>query len=290
MSARGFSEYLPIMAVKSANASNQAPPNGVGENSNSAIPAPTVEVPIRRALSFDTTNTTAIGNSSSIASIISICNTSLYTVNPAFGSGNFNLKALKLEHWSNATTLEDTAEIEFTGSFNIYDHACNAQPNLNFSLPSQLGTVTSLSINGTSYTPANRVFLNTSSHNQRNQQDNWTQDAGDYVFLMMTTREHLPPTGTTSASPGTDHFDISMSWKAADSGQGAPGVRGDALGFAISDSDGAATSGQAPRLGWSRRSPTYASGMTNWQVEDAPSPSHSGRTVSGYFVISGIPR
>jgi len=285
MSARGFSEYLPIMAVKSANASTAAPPNGVGENANSAIPAPSVEVPIRRALSFDTTNTTAIGNTSSIASIISICDTSRYTVNPAFGSGNFNLKALKLEHWSNQTTLEDIAEIEFSGSFNIYDHACNAQPNLNYGLPSQLGTVTSLTINGTSYTPANRVFLNTSTYNARDKADNWADDSGDYVFLMMTSRTH----GTNQQTTSTDSLDNQMANTLSDPSPG-PNTVGDALAFGISDSDGAASSGQAPRLGWSRRNPSYASGMTNWQVSDAPSPSHSGRTVSGYFVISGIPR
>jgi len=244
------------------------------------------EQPMQRALSFDTTNTTELDGTESTSSILSIMDTSLYTCNSDFGSGGETINAIKLIHYDSDKNLENEGEFAFNGSsFNIYDHACNALPNTyntsnsNFDHPSQMGTITSASLDGTAITPAsgkslkNHIFVNVStwaSNSNSNSYSSWSNDSGDYCFLGITDRN--------THYSGADNLDT-----------GWATTKG--LAFGISDSDGRANiSGTQypPRTlnyGINRRSYSYASLCTNWTQRDIT--SHSGNTNSGYFVVYG---
>jgi len=244
------------------------------------------EQPLQRALSFDTTNTTELDGTESTSSILSIMDTSYYTCNSDFGTGGETISAIKLVHYDSDGNLENEGEFAFNGtSFNIYDHACNVLPgtwnstNNNFDHPSQMGTITSASLDGTAISPAtgkslkNHVFVNVSSYSgvSGNSTDSsWSRDSGDYVFLGITDYN--------GHSSSTDSLDTSWA-----------NTKG--LAFGHSDSDGRANiSGTQypPRTlnyGINRRSYSYASLHTNWTQDNWT--SHSGQTTSGYFIVYG---
>lgn len=246
------------------------------------------EQPMQRALSFDTANTTELDGTETTSAILTIMDTSLYTCNSDFGTGGETISAIKLIHYDSNKALKNQAEFAFNGtSFNIYDHACNALPNLgpnntnnnSFDHPSQMGTITSASLDGTSITPAsgktfkNHVFVNVSSYSGSlgtSTHSSWTVDDGDYCFLGVTDKDNH--------TAGTDQLDTALAT-----------TKG--LAFGISDSDGRATvSGTQypPRTltyGINRRSYGYHSLCTNWVQRDQT--NHSGGTTSGYFLVYG---
>ena len=228
------------------------------------------EQPMQRALSFDTNNTTALDGTETTSAILSIMDTSMYTCNPDFGgSGNY-ISGIKLEHYNTSGSLLNYGEFLFNGStFNIYDHACNVAPSYfatasgggTYTHPTQMGTITSASLDGVNVTPGsgialeNMVIVNCSSYttaSTNNTVSSWANDSGDYCFL------GISDTGRNSS--GDDSLDTSFAT-----------TKG--LAFGISDSDGVAPCDpvgsnyvrQAPRvigLGIGRRNSGYKKFMT----------------------------
>ena len=247
-----------------------------------------IEQPLQRAISFNTSDTTELDGTESTSAILSIMDTSYYTCNSDFGTGGETINAIKIVHFNTNGTVKNEGEFAFSGSsFNIYDHLCNALPNAfdstnsEYTLPSQMGTLTSASLDGTAITPSgsytlqNHVFVNGSSYSgalQSNSTSSWSNDNGDYCFLGITDLAH--PTANS------DSLDNNFAT-----------TKG--LAFGITDSDGRATvSGvqYPPRtisLGLHRRLTNYHSLCTNWQQQD--NNYHGGHTETGYFIVYGKP-
>jgi len=261
--------YYPMFGVKA------------GSYSGNTIGSAEPELSFRRAISFDTTNTTDLNGSESLSTLISRIDNDGYICDSSFGASGFNISGIKIRHYaSNGTTLEDEAEFTFTGtSFNIYDDACNDPTNIGFGIPSALGTISTATINGTSVvasgSASDHIMVNASTHPNRNGSDNWGSDLGDYCFLGVSDKKlntiDYPYGG--NGSYGSDGLDV---YFATTNG----------LAFGISDSDGAPSSSQTVREGISRRSSSYYSLLTNWQVQDS-STGHGGRTTTGYFIVYG---
>tara|TARA_Y100000401_G_scaffold101260_1_gene90703 strand:- start:810 stop:1733 length:924 start_codon:yes stop_codon:yes gene_type:complete len=276
--------FYPIFAVKLFAASSSEKTDISSNPANSSK----IEQPLQRALSFDTSNTTGLNGTETTSAILTICDTSYYTCNSDFGTGGETISAIKIIHYDTSKTLKNQGEFAFNGSsFNIYDHACNVLPSTyntsssNFDHPSQLGTITSASLDGTSITPAsgktlkNHILVNVSTYaggSGGNNYSSWSNDSGDYCFLGITDK------GTHANS--TDGLDT-----------GFATTKG--LAFGISDSDGRAsvlpaTTQYPPKTinyGINRRNSGYHSLHTNWTQRDVT--SHSGNTTSGYFVVYG---
>lgn len=257
--------YYPMFGVKAANYSGNTQ-NGTAEP----------ELSFRRALSFDTTNTTDLDGTESLSTLISRIDNDGYICDSSFGASGFDISGIKIRHYaSNGTTLEDEAEFTFTGtSFNIYDDACNVQTNLAWANPSALGTISTATINGTSvvgssYSAGDYVLVNSSSSNSRGGSDGWLSDNADYCFLGVSDKR----LNSSVFGSNSDSLDTGF---AATNG----------LVFGISDSDGAPSSGQAVREGFSRRNSSYYSLLTNWQVY-SNAPGHGGKTLTGYFIVYG---
>ena len=267
-------EWYPMWAFKN---SDQA-------NSSGNISPPTsahgsfgkMEEPVRRCLSFDTTNTTELNGTETISEIITIldaASNNRYTCNSAFASGGKNIDGLKIKHVDSSGSIYNIAYCLFNGSaFNIYDHACNAATNLNYGLPSQMGSVTEAKIStsggGGYYTVANtNVYVNSSSHDIRTGTADWASDGGDYCFLGISDKHH------TSAS--SDSFD------------GAGFATSNGLAFGISDSDGTPSNSQPPRTGITRRTTYYSSLMSNKMEAGGTNIGHCGDCVIGYFIVEG---
>ena len=250
--------YYPIFCFKANDDSNSPDPPG--------IPSVNCGIPFRRMLSFDTANTQQFNENNSRADIFAICDTYIYTCNP--GMRQRSLSGVKLEHWqSSGTTMYNDAEVLFNGSaFNIYDHACNASTNLGNSLPSQMGSITLARVNSTSTTSSGQVFVNCSNNTSRVGTDGWTSDSGDYCFFGISDRPN--------AANANDNLDKEF-------------ATNEGIAFGISDSDGCPASGQAPRLGWSKRSTGYLSAFTNWQQRDEGLNPNGGATSYGYFILYG---
>ncbi len=245
------------------------------------------ERPLQRALSFDTTNTTELDGTELTSSVLSIMDTSYYTCNSDFGTGGEYISAIKIEHYDSSKNLKNYGEFAFNGSsFNIYDHACNALPNIYngssevYSLPSQMGTITSASLDGTAISVASGktiqhyIVVNTSTYAGTVGSDttsSWTRDSGDYCFLGISDKNLV-----ALSSDSLDYLFATTK----------------GLAFGISDSDGRATvSGtQYPvrtlNLGINRRYYGYYSLHTNWASRNYAN-NHSGQTSSGYFLVSG---
>lgn len=268
--------YYPMFAIKAAN------------DTNVAIPAANTEVPMRRALSFDTNNTTVLNGSESISQIITILNASKYTCNPDFGSGGAYISGIMIRHYDSTGTLESSGEASFTFSnttFNIYDDACNAPairtpPNTNVgSVTKACGTITSVYLDN--YSGSNpQVYLNQSTANvTHSSQEGWSQDSGDYCFIGVGTKVH---------AQNSDSLDNSFS---NDNGQsGTSRVYEPGLAFGISDSDGSGTINSTPREGISRRADGYPSLVTNYRALSntlSGSAGHSGSSDTGYFIVYG---
>lgn len=254
-------QYYPMFAIDTANY-NQGP-------LNTADP----ELSFRRMLSFDISNTTDLIGNESLAQIKTIVDTNGYACDSSFANGGHNINGIKIKHYqSDFSTLEDEAEFTFTGTnFNIYDDACNAVTNAALGHPTDLGTVLTATINGNSVVQTGKsagdyVYVNGSTvAGTANGGDGWSTDQGDYLFLGVSDRDR----GWFGGS--SDSLDTSYSGY-------------DGLAFGISDSDGRPSSGQTPREGISRRS-SYPSLLTNWQSKNGT--GHSGRTISGYFIVYG---
>lgn len=281
-------DFYPMFGVKL----------NIGDSDISSNPANStkVEQPMQRALSFNTTNTTELDGTETFSTIKTILDTSLYTCNPDFGASGNYISAIKLEHYNTSGTLLNYGEFSFNGTtFNIYDHACNALPNVfnnasganYYNTPSQLGTITSASLDGVSISPTNSptntlknyVIVNCSSKNlaggSTNTYSSWSDDQGDYCFLGVTDTSHH--------NSGSDQLD-----------NGFATTKG--LAFGISDSDGVARTDPLgnfyvqypPRettYGINRRTASYTSLCTNWGQRD--NQSHSGQTHFGYFLVHG---
>ena len=262
-------QYFPMFAIKLFNAGGTGggnPPTG-----NTDI----CEIPMRRALSFDTGNTTELTGSETMSEIVSILDTSKYTCNSQFK--NLNINGIKIEHWQNSSTKYNDAEVTFNGTgFNIYDHACNTGANLfvlnGNKFPSQIGNITALYLDGASQsTTAYKFFVNHSTATATAGTGGWQADTGDYCFLGISDKAH-----NTAAN---DVLDTEFATSKG-------------LAFGISDSNGGDVVGgvqQTPREGISRRWNSYYSLFTNWQEKDSSiSPiSHSGNTTSGYAIVRG---
>lgn len=263
-------DYYPMFAVKAFNE------KGTG-TTPVALPSANTETPMRRALSFDTTNTTALTGSETISTICGILDTSKYTCNPTFKDSTTTISSIRILHYSDSSTLHAYCGFLFNGSaFNIYDHACNATPEGVYGLPSQLGSITDAwvgpNLSGTTVANTN-VYVNCSSHNTGGGTTaNWTSDAGDYCFLGVSDKHH--------ETVSSDALDKEFATN-----------RG--VAFGISDSDG--LYGTKPKDGIGRRSNGYASLVTDWtkkdgnanSTHDASQGNHSGNTGSGYWIVSG---
>jgi len=274
-------EFYPMFGVKLDNAASS------GDISTNPANDTKAEQPMQRALSFDTANTTELDGTETFSAIKTILDTSLYTCNSDFGASGNYISAIKLEHYNSSGTLLNYGEFAFDGSsFNIYDHACNALPSAfgaqyggRYTPPSQMGSITSASLDGNSISISgtngiySHVIVNCSSKNSiggSHSNSSWSNDYGDYCFLGITD--------TIQESANSDGLD-----------NGFATTKG--LAFGISDSDGVAAVNSVrypPRtinLGINRRSTAYRSLCTNWQQRDYT--GHGGNTFSGYFLVYG---
>ena len=268
--------YYPMFAVKALDADQQT------------IPSNDCEVPMRRALSFDTNNTSPLYGNETVSDIINILDDHKYTCNPDFGASGNKISGIMIRHYQSNGSLYTGGQGSFefdSTNFNIYDNACNATavpspgPDGTGSMDDATracGNISNVALsdlpvgwNGVLY-----AYLNQSSQRDGEAQANglgWGSDNGDYAFIAICTREHMTD---------TDTLDSQLS----DSNTTNPG-----LAFGISDSDGRGTTSETtPREGISRRSDTYESLLTNCLSEKAGHESaHGGHTVEGYFIVYG---
>ena len=271
--------YYPMFAVKLF--------SGKNDTTNNPPDSSNIEIPMRRALQFDESNTTTLNGSETNAEIKTILDASKYTCNPTFKASSTTIKAIKISHFlasGSSLSLQNYGEFAFNGSaFNIYDHACNAETNISYGKPSQMGSITSGNLDGNAISvsvgssPAN-VFVNMSTHISRSGNNFWGSDNGDYCFLGISDK--------TTSGNNSDALDKEMA-------NNTP--IGRAMAFGISDSDGTPTSGQKVKDGISRRGNGYWSLCTNWRYKNANTNGtidnaltvHSGSTITGYFVVYG---
>tara|TARA_R100001463_G_scaffold6055_2_gene20034 strand:- start:240 stop:1082 length:843 start_codon:yes stop_codon:yes gene_type:complete len=249
-------QWYPMFAVKAF------------QTGSGGIPDADCEIPMRRALQFDTTNTTALTGTESLSTILGILDTSKYTCNAAFKTSTTYISGFQIKHYENATTLHDECETTWNGTgFNIYDHACNAATNLSYALPSQIGTVQTATVNGTDLLSANTqpLMINASTCGSRTGSDNWLSDNGDYCFLGVFDLNAL------TFGNNSDNLDVYNAL--------------DYIAFGISDSDGAPSSSQTPMNGISRRASGYKSLVTN--NRERTHYIHSGGSTTGYFLVYG---
>ena len=252
--------FYPMFAIKIINAVNQGsiPP----------IDSVDCEIPMHRALQFDETNTTVLDGSETDSAIKTILDTSKYTINPKFKESATKISGFRLEHWNTSmTSIYNFVEAYWDGTgFNIYTHACTQPANLLYGLPSQVGSITSCNCDGNSISsPWDHVYINCSSKNTRNGQDNWASDGGDYCFMGVSDFHHT--------AQDSDSFDTQWATNYG-------------IAWGLSDSDGVPSSNQAPMNGISRRHKSYKTLITNWQEKDS-TVSHCGNTISGYLQIKG---
>lgn len=259
--------YYPMFAVKAIDVDNQA------------IPSNDCEVPMRRALSFDTANTTELDGTESVSEIISILDTSKYTCNSDFGASGNKISGIMIRHYQSNGTLYSGGEASFefdSTNFNIYDNACNttalagpSSGNLD-DVTRACGTISNVQLSG--HTGTAYAWVNQSTDKDAAPSTvGWASDGGDYCFLGVGTFNH---------ATDVDSFDSNFSGN----NNTNPG-----LAFGISDSDGRGTSGETtPREGISRRTQSYISLVTNCLVEKSGEEgAHSGHTVEGYFIVYG---
>ena len=268
--------YYPMFAVK--------PIDVAGDNGNGGTTHVDCEVPFRRALSFDTNNTSPLYGNESVSDIIDILDDHKYTCNADFGASGNKISGIMIRHYKSDGTLHTGGEASFefdSTNFNIYDNACNAtalgapSPDGTGSLDDvtrACGTISNVSLSGHSGTAY--AYLNQSSQRvDETQHDGtgWGNDLGDYCFLGVGTVEHLT---------NTDTFDRYFSGN----NNTDPG-----LAFGISDSEGRGTGSETtPREGIARRGISYPSLITNCLEEKSGAESsHSGHTTNGYFIVYG---
>lgn len=267
------SDYEPMFALKIADyrTSGSASTNGADQ----------IDTPIRRALSFLGYLTSEIDSADSVTQVIARLQSgspltihNWWSCNTDFMTSTQYISGMKIAHYADDGTLYNDAEATWNGTgFNMYSHACNTPTNLSYGLPSQIGNVTYVALDGNQVTPASgktlndHVSINTSSSQYRNGGLNWSSDNGDYCFLGISDK--------AKGEPGsTDQYDTMF---ATNKG----------LAFGISDSDGAPSNSQVVMSGWSRRATTYVSGCTNWDEQSYT--GHGGRTQTGIFIVYGIP-
>lgn len=260
-------EYYPMFAVAALDA------NTVD------IPAANCEIPMRRALAFDTANTSPLYGDESDADVADILASDKYTCNPDFGSGGAKISGIKIRHVDINGSLESGGEASFefdNTNFNIYDDACNQRaiscpvgPTGMLSATRACGNISNVYLEGHSGgTPA--VYLNQSTYSGAAgggglaTVQGWSEDNGDYTFIQVGLSYH---------GDGVDNLDTLIS------PQDSPG-----LAFGISDSDGMGGLNGLPWEGIGRRS-TYPSLVTNNLVKSGN--THSGNTTTGYFIVYG---
>lgn len=259
--------YYPMFAVKALDAGDDATPSA------------DCETPMRRALSFDTANTTELDGTETVSEIISILDTSKYTCNSDFGASGNKISGIMIRHYQGSGTLYSGGEASFefdSTNFNIYDNACNtaalagpASGNLD-DVTRACGTISNVSLSG--HTGTAYAWVNQSSDKDTAPTGaGWYGDSGDYCFLGV---------GTVNHATDVDNFDTYFSGN----NNTQPG-----LAFGISDSDGRGTGSETtPREGISRRAAQYVSLVTNCLVEKSGAESnHSGHTTVGYFIVYG---
>ena len=251
--------FYPMFAIKLFNAN--------GQGTDPPVTSQDCEIPMQRALQFDESNTTVLDGSETDSAIKTILDASKYTINPEFKKSATKISGFRIEHWNTSmSAIHNYVEAYWDGtSFNIYDHACNHPTYLNYALPSQVGSITSCNYDGNNIgSPGDHVYINCSTKNQRNGQDNWASDGGDYCFLGVSDTHHT--------NVDSDSFDTQ--WATTNG-----------IAWGLSDSDGVPSSSQTPMNGITRRHNGYASLTTNWQQKIGT--SHSGNTDSGYLQIKG---
>ena len=260
--------YYPMFAVKAIDVSS------------SAVPSVDSEVPMRRALSFDTNNTSQLYGNESVSDMIDILDTHKYTCNPDFGASGNKISGIMIRHYQSTGSLYTGGQASFefaSTNFNIYDDACNATA---LAAPTSgtmnnviraCGAISNVQLSGHSGTAY--AWVNQSTSSQASPSGaGWSSDDGDYCFLGVGTYD---PPGSNSV----DNFDTTFS-------SGDNTVPG--LAFGISDSDGRGTGSETtPREGIARRS-TYVSLLTNCLVEKSGAETaHGGHTNEGYFIVYG---
>jgi hypothetical protein len=257
--------YYPMFAVKAIDVQTLTPPAG------------DCEVAMRRALSFDTANTTELDGTETVSEMISILDASKYTCNSDFGASGNKISGIMIRHYQSNGTLYSGGEASFefnSTNFNIYDNACNttavagpASGNLD-SVTRACGTISNVFLSG--HTGTAYAWVNQSSYSGTTAGAGWASDSGDYCFLGVGTLNH---------AQGTDSFDTNFSG----GNNTEPG-----LAFGMSDSDGRGTGSETtPREGISRRA-QYPSLVTNCLVEKpGQEATHAGHTIQGYFIVYG---
>ena len=264
--------YYPMFAVKAFDVKDDAG-NGGAAHVN-------CEVPMRRALSFDTNNTSPLYGNESVSDIIDILDTHKYACNADFGASGNKISGIMIRHYQSNGTLYSGGEASFefdSTNFNIYDNACNtaalagpATGNLD-DVTRACGTISNVSLSGWSGTAYAWVNQSTDK-DPAPSSDGWASDQGDYCFLGVGTLNH---------ATDVDSFDTDFSGNNSTN----PG-----LAFGISDSDGRGTNGgtNTPRQGIARRTTAYASLVTNCLEEQTGvETSHAGHTTEGYFIVYG---
>ena len=268
------SDYKPMFALKIPDYRSSANGSAAADGSDQ------IKLPIRRALNFLGYLTSEIDSTDSVTQVIARLQSgspltihNWWSCNTDFLTSTQYISGMKIAHYADDGTLYNDAEATWDGTgFNMYSHACNTPTNLSYGLPSQIGNVTYVAFDGNQLTPHSSktlndyVSINSSSSANRNGQNNWASDNGDYCFL-----------GISDSYKGaftTDQYDY---YFATTNG----------LAFAISDSDGAPSSSQVVMSGWSRRNTGYVSGCTNWQEKSYT--GHGGKTQTGIFIVYGIP-
>jgi|TARA_Y100000033_G_scaffold243_1_gene247 hypothetical protein len=260
--------YYPMFAVKAF------------DTGGASIPTANCEIPMRRALSFDTANTTELDGTETVSEIISILDTSKYTCNSDFGASGNKISGIMIRHYQSNGTLYTGGQGSFefdSTNFNIYDNACNATAlagptsgNLD-DVTRACGTISNVALSGHSGTAYAWVNQSTDNNSTAPTGVGWVGDGGDYCFLGV---------GTVNHATDVDTMDKYFSGN----NNTSPG-----LAFGISDSDGRGTGSETtPREGISRRVASYSSVVTNCLVEGSElGDTHSGHTIEGYFIVYG---
>lgn len=236
-------------------------------------PTAATEQYFRAALNLDASSSYATAHTSndSIGQIMTNVSSTGVSVDEAFASGGENVDAYRIE-WYTSTSASSpsyTGTIVTSNYHNFYDDIANVQSGLNGTkVPSGVGSVQSASYDdgtSTNVSTAN-VLINASGATGRTGQDYWASDNSDYCFMGV-----FKTLNSTNYASNTDSLDTT-----------ATSI---AIAIGISDSDGAPSSGQPPRLGISRRSNGYPSLTTvNGQ---SVAQTHSGQTVTGVIVLQG---
>jgi hypothetical protein len=257
-------DYYPIFALKIVN------DGGVGNGDLNASPGASTENWMRAALSLDASSSYSQSHdySTSLSTIVSQAVTTGSSVDEAFASGGLDVNGYRIDYSNGSnTTINKTVQFDTSSDHNFYDDISNVSSNLySQKTPTSVGSTSNVVANGSSRSSTN-VLINASTDNNRiGNQNYWLSDGGDYCFMGVFSN-------LNSTNYGSNNDSLDRTVGSID------------IAIGISDSDGAPSSGQSPRVGISRRNKAYKSLVTvnGYTV----SSSHGGNTIQGVIILYG---